>query len=75
MEQPLHGRPHRKLSQFAVCLSPVVMDDDMVESENSGQVFIASRFVFSERENFAAERAFASTIGTDIFALSSTGGD
>lgn len=60
--------PFRKLGQFADCLSPVVLDDQMVESENSGQVFMASRFVLSRRANFDAERTFAPTIGTDIFA-------
>jgi hypothetical protein len=50
------------------CLSPVVFTDEMVESENSGQVFMASRFVFSRRDRFDAEREFAKTIGTDIYA-------
>lgn len=60
--------PFRKLGKFADRLSPVVLDDEMVESENSGQVFMASRFVLSNRQDFAAERAFAETIGTDTFA-------
>lgn len=60
--------PFRKLGKFADCLSPVMLDDGMVESENSGQVFMASRFVLSNRPDFEAERAFASTIGTDIYA-------
>lgn len=60
--------PFRKLGKFADCLSPVVLDDGMVESENSGQVFMASRFVLSSRSDFEAERAFAPTIGTDIYA-------
>lgn len=60
--------PFRKLSKFADCLSPVVLDDGMVESENSGQVFMASRFVLSNRPDFDAERAFAPTIGTSIYA-------
>lgn len=58
----------RKLGKFGDSLSPVVLDDGMVESENSGQVFMASRFVFSNRPDFDAERAFAPTIGTDIYA-------
>jgi hypothetical protein len=58
----------RKLGKYADCLSPVVLDDGMVESENSGQVFMASRFVLSNRPEFEAERAFARTIGTEIFA-------
>jgi hypothetical protein len=60
--------PFRKLGKFADSLSPVVLNDGMVESENSGQVFMASRFVLSNRPKFEAERAFRPTIGTDIFA-------
>lgn len=60
--------PFRALGQFNNSLSPVVVDDDMVESENSGQVFMASRFVLSNRASFDAARAFALTIGTDIYA-------
>lgn len=60
--------PFRKLGKYADCLSPIRLDDSMVESENSGQVFMASRFVLSSRANFEAERAFAPTIGTDIYA-------
>lgn len=61
---PRHGK-FRKLARFVDRLSPVPLDDEMVESENSGQVFMASRFVFSNRGQFDAERAFARTIGTD----------
>ncbi|MDE8652177.1 DUF4238 domain-containing protein [Novosphingobium album (ex Liu et al. 2023)] len=60
--------PFRKLSKFNNRVSPVVVDDGMVESENSGQVFMASRFVLSNRATFDAERAFAPTIGTDTYA-------
>ncbi|PBB29428.1 hypothetical protein CK222_03985 [Mesorhizobium sp. WSM3866] len=62
--------PFRKLGKFANRLSPVVLDDQMVESENSGQVFMASRFVLSKRPEFKAERAFARTIGANINAPS-----
>ena len=62
----------RKLSKFADCISPVALDESMVKSENSGQVFMASRFVLSNRADFEAERAFAPTIGTDIYAPDST---
>ena len=34
------------------CLSPFLLTDEMVESENSGQVFMASRFVISSINNF-----------------------
>jgi hypothetical protein len=60
--------PFRVLAKFNNRVSPVVLDDAMVESENSGQVFMASRFLFSNRGTFDAERAFAPTIGTDIYA-------
>ena len=56
--------PWEELAQFDLCLSPIVFTDGMVESENSGQVFMASRFVVSCRRNFVHERAFAETIGT-----------
>lgn len=64
---PRIGR-FRALGKINNRLSPVVMDDGMVESENSGQVFMASRFVLSNRAIFDAERGFALTIGTDIYA-------
>ncbi|GLQ53929.1 DUF4238 domain-containing protein [Devosia nitrariae] len=60
--------PFQKLSKFADCLSPVALDNSMVTNENSGQVFMASRFVLSNRSNFDAERAFALSIGTDLYA-------
>lgn len=60
--------PFRKLGGLGDCLSPVVLDDGMVESENSGQVFMASRFVLSNQPDFDAERAFAQTVGTNIHA-------
>lgn len=50
------------------CISPVVIDEEMVESENSGQVFMASRFVLSSKNDFGEARAFAKTIGTDVYA-------
>jgi len=58
----------RKLRKFADRLSPVVFSDEMAQSENSGQVFMASRFVLSNRADFDAERAFLTTIGTDTHA-------
>jgi hypothetical protein len=58
----------RKLVIIDKCLSPVVFDKEMVESENSGQVFMASRFLISPRNHFDAERSFSKTIGTDIYS-------
>src|SRR6266446_6167352 len=56
--------PWDKLGRFDCSLSPVEFTEEMVESENSGQVFMASRFVISPRNNFDHEREFAKTIGT-----------
>jgi uncharacterized protein DUF4238 len=59
--------PRDKLGRFDCCLSPVTFTEEMVESENTGQVFMASRFVISLRDGFDREREFAKTIGTDLF--------
>jgi len=48
-------------------LSPVSFTEEMVESENCAQVFMASRFIISSRRNFDREREFAKTIGTDAY--------
>lgn len=64
---PPHGK-FRALRKFANAVSPVLLTDEMVDSENSGQVFMASRFLISNRAQFDTERAFAKTIGTDINA-------
>jgi Protein of unknown function (DUF4238) len=56
------------LRKFANCISPVDFSDEMVEGDNSGQVFMASRFLISSQPQFEAERAFAATIGTDTYA-------
>jgi hypothetical protein len=56
----------RALRKFANAASPVVLTDEMVDSENCGQVFMASRFLISNRAQFDIERAFAKTIGKDI---------
>lgn len=66
--------PWGKVARFDCCLSPVVFTDKMVEDENSGQVFMASRFIVSPRNNFDQERAFASTIGTDLYARGRSSG-
>ena len=68
---PPHGK-FRALRKFANVVLPVVLSDEMVESENSGQVFMASRFLISNRGRFDEVRAFAKTIGTDIYAPKST---
>jgi len=60
--------PWLKLASFDSCVSPVTLSADMVDSENTAQVFMASRFVFSCRDDFAMAREFAPTIGTDAYA-------
>jgi hypothetical protein len=40
----------------------------MVESENTGQVFMATRFVFSNVNDFEKARDFADAIKTDRYA-------
>lgn len=60
--------PWLKTKVFDGCVSPVQLDEEMVRSENTGQVFMASRFVLSNRNDFDHERAFAKTIGTDEYA-------
>jgi hypothetical protein len=60
--------PWSKAARFDTTVSPITFTSEMVESENTGQVFMASRFVISNSEDFAAERAFARTIGTDVYA-------
>lgn len=59
--------PWEKLGSFDCCLSPVRFSEGMVESENSAQVFMASRLVMSSRDNFVREREFAKSIGTDLY--------
>lgn len=44
--------PFKKLAKFDRSLSPVVFSDPMVEHENAGQVFMASRFVISPINEF-----------------------
>ncbi len=57
-----------QVERFNGHVSPVIFTNELVDSENSGQVFMASRFVVSPRDDFERERAFARTIGTDTFA-------
>ena len=58
--------PWEKLDKFDCCLSPVSFTDGMVESENCAQVFMASRFIISLRNDFDRERKFAETIGNRV---------
>jgi hypothetical protein len=61
--------PFDALTRFADCRSPVPVSAEMVESDNTGQVFMATRFVVSPRDDFAAAKAFAPTIGTDNYKV------
>ncbi len=47
-EKSLFKKPNR----FNNCLSPVEFTEGMVDHENSGQVFMSSRFVFAPTNNF-----------------------
>lgn len=58
----------KQFSSYDGCLSPIAFTEELVESENSGQVFMATRFLISPRADFRAERIFAKTIGTDTYA-------
>lgn len=57
-----------QISRFDCQISPIKFNDGMVESDNTAQVFMASRFVISSTNSFTMERGFAKTIGTDIYA-------
>lgn len=58
----------KKIQHFDRSLSVAPMTSEMVESENSGQVFMASRFLVSSKNDFEHTRAFAPSIGTDLYA-------
>ncbi len=57
-----------KTKKFDCCLSPVEMTSEMVEHENAGQVFMATRFVISSSNEFKFANEFVETIGTDTYA-------
>ncbi|MBM3578448.1 MAG: DUF4238 domain-containing protein [Alphaproteobacteria bacterium] len=61
------GSTWNKLRQFDNTLSPVTITRELVESENTGQVFMAKRFVISPTDDFSLARRFAPTIGTDTY--------
>ena len=48
----------KKLKQFNNCLSPVEFTDGMVDHENSGQVFMSSRFIFAPTNDFGDAETF-----------------
>jgi hypothetical protein len=59
--------PLKNIRRLDCCLSPASFTEEMVESENAGQVFMASRFVISARDGFDREREFAKSIRTDLY--------
>lgn len=61
-----HDRSYgwEKFSKFDCCLSPVQFTETLVEGDNSGQVFMASRFVFSQMNKFESAKDFADAIAT-----------
>jgi Protein of unknown function (DUF4238) len=64
-----HDKEHwKKLERFDCTVSPVAFTDELVESENTGQVFMASRFVFSKVNDFERARDFEDAIKTDRYA-------
>lgn len=56
------------LKQFDASMSPVTFSKEMVEHENSGQVFMASRFIISNCNDFNFVQEFLPSIGTDMYA-------
>lgn len=50
--------PYAKLGKFNNTLSPVKFAKQLVESDNSGQVFMAGRFVISPTNDFEYAREF-----------------
>lgn len=58
----------QQVKAFADCLSPVELTEGMVDHENSGQVFMASRFIISPQDDFEFAKEFVKSIGTDMYA-------
>lgn len=52
-----------KVAHWDCCLSPVQLTPDMVQHENSGQVFMATRHVISPVKDFSWADTFSKTIG------------
>jgi uncharacterized protein (TIGR04141 family) len=67
-----HERTYwKKIAKWDCIVSPIEFTDEMVEHENAGQVFMASRFVVSPNNDFEFAREFARSIGTDKYASDS----
>jgi hypothetical protein len=57
-----------KLKKYDLCVSPVELTDEMVEHENCGQAFTATRYLISRNSDFEDVKAFLPSIGTDLYA-------
>lgn len=57
-----------KLKSYDLCVSPVNLDANMVHHENSGQAFMASRFLISCKNEFEKVKDFLPSIGTHLYA-------
>lgn len=51
------------------CLSPVELTEEMVQHENAGQVFMATRHVISPIQEFSWADEFVESVGTNMYAL------
>lgn len=64
-KEPKHWSAIQKLDST---LSPVALTDEMVQHENSGQIFMATRHVIASVEEFSWADEFVTSIGTDLYA-------
>ena len=64
-----------QLKVLDLCVSPVWLNSDMVDHENSGQAFMSSRFLFSCQPDFREVEGFISTIGTQQYAVEENADD
>jgi len=58
----------KKISNWDCIVSPVNFTNEMVQHENAGQVFMASRFIVSPTDDFQFGREFLPSIGSDKYA-------
>ena len=64
-----HERDYwKKMTNWDCIVSPVDFTDEMVQHENAGQVFMATRFIISSTNDFRFGREFLPSIGTDQYA-------
>ena len=64
-----HERDYwKKIIEWDCIVSPVDFTDGMVRHENYGQVFMATRFIVSPKNDFQSGREFLPSIGTNRYA-------